>query len=268
MLAETFLHRGGQADTLFRRLFVDDVICFPNLYLEAARPLPLSAYTCKSEPEFRSDKRRFGALAPHGMWDLLFEDQAGFANQSNRRCLEHTCANAPLKPHEGFYDGGNPTPKTIRGTSLLRMRTAVRTETQSALDASLHSQQELPAGTKFRGLLTTTDDRALGNLQNVLGSLITGYTGRRRAGRVTLDFSSLSFAEPRATFLPWPQQEGWSFFTFTLFSDAILVDRLLRPAITLTVELLKDKQQIGFPEDVSVCIEKVFCADSSSLGLA
>jgi CRISPR-associated protein Csx10 len=267
MLAEAFLYTSRQPDTLFRRVFVDDVVCFPNLYPlvneGTARPIPLSAYTCKSEPGFKNDKRRFDEPEePHGVWDLLFEKCNEFTGREDRRChKEDECAHAPLKPHEGFYNGSDPTPQTIQIASIISTRTAVQTKTQSALEASLHSQRELPAGTKFRGLLTATDEHALDALEKALGSPVIGYTGRRRAGKVTLILQPPSLQSPQPAFLEeWPLQERWSFFTLTLLSDTILVDRLLRPVVTLTSDILKDREQVDFPTEVSVCVVKAFCA--------
>lgn len=261
ILAEAFLHRSGQADALFRRVFVDDVVCFPNLYPIQARPLPLSAYTCKSEPGFRNDEYRSGEPMPHGVWDLLFEDQDGFAGGKDRRCQgSEDCAHAPLKPYEDFYDGGDPDPRTIPTLSLIHARTAVETKTQSALEASLHSQRELPAGSEFRGLLTAVDESVVKELEAALDWPVIGYTGRRRTGRVQLRLQPLSFQSPQPVSLPWPTEAGWKFFTLTLSSDAILVDRLLRPVITLTADIFKDREQIGFPANVEVCIVKAFCA--------
>lgn len=269
MLSEAFLHTGRQSNALFRRVFVDEVVCFPNLYpvvdnKGTARPIPLSAYTCKSEPGFKNDERRFDEPEePHGVWDLLFEDCDGFTGRKDRRChKENECAHAPLKPHEGFYNGSDPTPQTIQIASVISTRTAIQTKTQSALEASLHSQRELPAGTKFRGLLTATDEHTLDALEKALGSPVIGYTGRRRAGKVTLTLQPPSLQSPQPTFLEeWPLQEGWSFFAFTLLSDTILLDRLLRPVVTLTPDILQDREQFcGFPTEVSVCIVKAFCA--------
>jgi CRISPR-associated protein Csx10 len=140
------------------------------------------------------------------------------------------------------------------------MHTAVQASTQSALEGSLHSQRELPAGTEFRGLLTTVDAHALGALEDLLGSRVIGYTGRRRAGQVTLTLQPLALQPPQPAFLKWPIHTGSSFFTLTLLSDTILVDRLLRPVITLTTDILKDREQVGFPDEVPVCVVKAFCA--------
>lgn len=251
MLAALYL-QSATPDVTFRRIFCDGAVSFPNLYPTNARPLPLSAYTCKPHFGFRSDPTDQYGEPPHGVVDLLFED---FLDNPSRRCpwCKH-----PLAPYEvRFYDGGTVRPKRIPVEPLIRMRTAVSPRTRSALRGALYSQTELPAESAFRGMLIATDANALEALIQVLGNQFTGWTGRRRAGKLEVIFNPAS-PPSKPKFLPWPTEDGWHFIALTLVSDAILIDRMLRPLITLTSEVLYE--YLDFPTGVEVQVVKAFRA--------
>jgi len=267
ILAEAYLQNGGTADKDFRRLFCEDIVCFPNLYQldgeNRTRPIPLSVYTCKSQPGFINEQPEVWESKPHGAWNLLFECSEGYTGHPDRRCHNDEpdgCGHAPLKPYAGFYYIGSFGPVSKPQTRIIATRTAIAFQTQSALEASLHSQNELPAGTEFCGLLTATDEDAVKTLEEGLNTFpVTGYTGRRRMGKIEISMQPPSIKTPQPDFLNFPSENGFVFFALTLLSNTILVDKLLRPAITLTPKILKDQQQIGFP-DVDVSIIKAFCA--------
>jgi len=264
ILAEAYLQNGGEANNDFRQLFCEDIICFPNLYPRKgqmqARPIPLSIYTCKSQPGFINEEMEAWESNPHGVWNLLFEDSQGYTGFPARRCHNDEpdgCGHAPLKHHTGFYTGHAQPVSKLQTKKNIATRTAIAFQTQSALEASLHSQSELPAGAEFWGLLTATDENAVKELEE--GFPVTGYTGRRRMGKIEISMQPPSISTPQSDFLNFPVENGFVFFALTLLSDTILVDKFLRPAITLTPEILKDKQQVGFP-GVNVSIIKAFCA--------
>lgn len=259
MLAQAYLQAGGKPDADFYALFCTDVVAFPCLYPLGFRPLPLSAYTCKAERGFRNDEREPGEPLAHGVWDLLFEDEPGYQGHENRRCHKSECAYAPLAPLDGMYEPNKPRSESFK--KLLLTRTAVSYRKQSAMEASLHSRVELPAGMKFEGVLATSDGTALEHLLDRLPKhRLTAYTGQQRAGQVEILIEELTTTpRPQARFLKWPGDANGLYFTLTLTSDAILIDPLLRPVITLTPPVLTD-EQIGFPTDVDISVVKAFCA--------
>lgn len=269
MLVDLYL-RQAPADETFREIFCSDEISFPNLYPVGCSPWPLSAHVCKRQPGFLNDRSE---SLRHGVWDLLFEDAEGFSPQCrNRQHCDEGCA-GPLKPHhKTWYSGEQVKPKSESGPrKLLVMRTAVDSTIGSALDRSLHSQQELPADATFTGTLTASDAPTLDRTKKLIESLIeklggstnievTGYTGRRRAGRVRLRLLPASAPSKPRFFKTWPKpsQSDHCYFALTFASDVILVDQLLRPIITLDRQGNVLKDEMDFPRDVELTVEKAF----------
>jgi hypothetical protein len=260
ILATTYLSHGGQPDTLFQEIFWQDKICFPYLYPERMRPLPLSAYTCKTDPGFSHDQNLVENEDTHGVWDLLFENLHGFQGDARRRCTKLDCGKAPLKAHTGFYKGREPVLKSASIDKRIQMRTAISPELGSALEASLHSREELPAGTIFYGLLTATDDALWEKLKQRLPEKIIGFTGKQRSGKMELVIQSTGGVQPRPNFFNLPGDNQLLYSTLTLTSDTVLIDPLLRPVVTLTPNIIKDPDQVGFPANVPISIKKAFCA--------
>ncbi|MBD3181017.1 hypothetical protein GF312_01925 [Candidatus Poribacteria bacterium] len=256
ILANAFLNNGNDANEDFRNIFCSDSICFPNLYPQhrdsdsQTYPIPLSIYTCKTKPGFINEPNT------HGARDMLFEN---FDGSNDRRCeVDSDCGYAPLVPIKGFYNGNSQRPKQYIPDKLIITRTAVNSISNSALEASLHSQQELPEGSRLQGVISLKDDDLYIKLIEGLGSEeLVVYAGRRRMGKIELNLSE-NAVKPNSEFLDIPKEEGFMFFTLTLLSDAIVMDELLRPVITLTPTIMKDRQ-IGFPEDVDITIVKAFC---------
>ena len=265
-LAGAYLRKGGIADGQFRQLFCEGDACFPNLYpLDGethVRVTPLSTYTCKSHPGFRGERVNGSRLRSHGAWDLLFEGLPNFAGFPGRRCSSskgESCGNSPLVPYGVFYSGAGRNPKSYQMKTVMATRTAVSGKTRSAVGASLHSQRELPGGAKFWGLLAATNE-AIETLERLISPQgCIGYIGRRRMGKVRFEISNWNLDWPGTDPSSFLVEDGHAYFTMTLLSDGILVDKLLRPAITLTPEILNDPEQGGFPP-VSVSIVKAFCA--------
>ena len=79
-------------------------------------------------------------------------------------------------------------------------------------------------------------------------------------GKIEIKMLNWKGTMPQADLSNFLLEDGSAFFTTTLFSDTILVDRLLRPVITLTPQILYDIHQVGFPEHIAVSVEKAFCA--------
>ncbi|QQS46595.1 MAG: hypothetical protein IPM66_22295 [Acidobacteriota bacterium] len=288
MLADLYLRNGNDAkDPMFRHLFCSDSVSFPNLYSENCHPLPFSAHTCKHYPGFAFESEVSIEKRKHGVWDLLFEDCEGFsAAVKERRHQTPDCA-GPLKPiNYKWYDGGekNPSfPEKYIPKQMLVMRTAVDAPSGSASEGTLHTQQELAAGSTFDGWLVISDnpppdasaspDSALfGGLSLSLGDRFVAHTGRRRAGQVQLTIS-----EEGPLQQPDPFIDGWLtskypdqlHFALTFTSDVILVDRLLRPIPTVDVKTLKNLLSFPgdpFPNDVAVTMRKSFARTRRASG--
>lgn len=268
MLADLYLRSGGAANNDFRNVFCSDDVSFPNLYPTHCNPLPLSAFTCKRHPGFISEEIQDSDNINRGVWNLLFEDFSAFSGSVHNRQHKDQC-DGPLKPHIGWYDGGTSDPTSGKALErLLTTRTAIHPKSGSALDGSLHSQQELAADSTFNGLLLSSAgyDNLLNAVITHLGGLdtsIIAYTGRRRAGQLKIEIKPFAHATSAPFFFNgWQQGTDPCYFTLTFTSDVILVDRLLRPIISLDSQTLKNEMQ--FPVDV--CVEKAFVSSRRITG--
>ena len=260
MLAELFLRSDGAANNNFREVFCSDNVSFPNLYPINCYPLPLSAFTCKRHPGFINEENQDSENFNKGVWNLLFEDFPTFSSSVRNRQHKSNC-DGPLKPHNGWYDQGQTSPTSGKPLErLLATRTAIHPKSGSALDGSLHSQQELAADSSFSGFLLSSAeyDHLLNTVITHLGGLgtsIIAYTGRRGAGQLEIKIESFPYATGAPFFFNgWQQGNGTCYFTLTFTSDVILVDRLLRPIISLDSQTLKNEMK--FPVDV--CVKKAF----------
>jgi CRISPR-associated protein Csx10 len=268
MLADLYLRSRGAANNDFRNVFCSDDVSFPNLYPTHCYPLPLSAYTCKRHPGFKNEDNQDGDNLNQGVWNLLFEDFPAFSGSARNRQHKDIC-DGPLKPQIGWYDRGQSAPTSGSPLDrLLATRTAIHPKSGSALDGSLHSQQELAAASTFNGFLLSSagHDNLLNAIITHLGGLgtsIIAYTGRRRAGQLKIEIQP----SPHATNAPfffngWQQGNDPCYFTLTFTSDVILIDHLLRPIISLDSQTLKNEMQ--FPVDV--CVEKAFVSSRRITG--
>jgi CRISPR-associated protein Csx10 len=113
------------------------------------------------------------------------------------------------------------------------MRTSVEGRNGSARAASLHSQQELAGGQSFEGLIRAADKGDIEALISVVGKKAVVFGGRRRAGKINLFFGSVDQIPEAPNPFGIADRPDQRFVALTLVSDAILVDRLLRPVVAL-----------------------------------
>src|SRR5262249_612627 len=97
----------------------------------------------------------------------------------------------------------------------------------------------------------------LGGAENIE---VRGFIGRRRAGQVRLRLRETSASSKPHFFKAWPKPSapGHGYFALTFVSDVILIDSLLRPIITLDRRGNVLKDEMGFPKEVELTVEKAF----------
>lgn len=230
MFATQYLEKSAP-DTLFRHLFVDGAVKFPNMYPAQARRLPLSAYSCKHYPGFQKDESVIFGAPTHLVTDRLWEY---FFSTPLETCLVTSCKQ-PLTPFERTCYTGWGAFKSISPILNTRMSTAVVGRSGSARQGSLHSQQELAARQKFQGyLIASADDYK--KIKTALGEGFSGYLGRKRSGLadVSLDKYEKVWEEPNI--ITHPSHPDYAYGALTCTSDLILIDDLLRPIDTLTTK--------------------------------
>jgi CRISPR-associated Csx10 family RAMP protein len=283
MLAEAYLRKNGKkADARFTNLFSETGLRFGNLMpLEGGSWVtPLSAYACKRFSGFEADPLLPDGERPHGIFNLLFEDMPDAVSAPKRRCS--TCGQSLSVYTKPFCYEEAGTLQSVTQKITTHMRTSVGSG-GSARGGYLFSQEELAAGSQFRGYVSglPAELNALLKALSVKPTqFVSGFVGRRRSGRGTIKFGVPaptevkpvtinksgssedwpvlgSLADP-VPFFKWPGSNG-KWLTLTLASDAILVDRLLRP-----VTHLKTKADLvihlGFPSEVEIEIKKAFTA--------
>ncbi len=245
-VAAMFL-RYQPADERFHTVFGQGGLRFSNLTPIRTRVVPRSAYTCKRFPGFRGDAPLPDGTYPHGVFDLLFEPLVG----TNRRCPK---CSAPLEPLEAeFYDPSKS--ETVRVRTETRTRTAVAGK-GSAREGLLFTQEELAAGNWFGGWVSGNEvafDTLLKALQVKPGQEFVVFFGKRLGGKARMYFGQTVPAEKPVLF-SWSGKTGlW--ITMTLVTEAILVDRLLRPVASLGAEEMVNL--LGFPREMLI---EVVCA--------
>ncbi len=254
MLANAYLRRKQKADGQFRDLFSESGLQFGNLLPLSAEVLPLSAYTCKRAPGFTNERLPDGTWA-HGVFNLLFESLDGGQHQ----CSKCDHALTPLKAD--FYTAatGNDF-HSLHLSVTIHMRTSVG-HGGGAREGFLFAQEELAAGTRFRGLALGGPE-LFAALQQALGletdPVLIVFTGRRRSGKGKLELQVDTLPkEDKEVFFSWGQRPGvWA--ALKLASDLILVDRLLRPITVLDEDILHE--HFGLPASQEVRIEKAYVA--------
>ncbi len=249
-LAGCYLASGRSAESEeFRRFFGPGGVRFSNFYLDISRPLSLSAFTCKRFPGFRNDTSALLA-PPHGVVDLLFEADS---NANERRCEHEQCGHALVDHELRFYTGPAHDLKSHPTSRALRMRTSV-TQSGAPREGALFVQSEIPAGEQFQGTLASDDGRAA-ELIKLFNGRIAGFIGKRRSGKADFDFDSFNRPVETPELHAWQSKEKrWAAMTFA--SDAILIDRLLRPITCIDNQTLHCA--LGLPTAITVEVENSF----------
>ena len=153
-LAKKYLDQKGcvAEDENFQNWFLKEGVRFGSLtplgnslsYKLASEPLPLTAFTCKLYPGFRSDD-----FANHGVRDMLFEFMKGEDDFPDDRCYHENCE-SHLVPFNGFYFSDSSYGK-ISIYKRLETRTAIDSMTETAAQRQLYSLEVLEEGQIFGG---------------------------------------------------------------------------------------------------------------------
>lgn len=237
------LMKDGKPDLLFREVFGEERVHFPHLVPLTSHVLPLSAATCKVEPGFNTESRMStsGVVTRHGVVDKLFLSEAA------TRCMKSECSHSLVPATAEFYRPGdwkmiNPEQRLYSGTAI--------TAAGVATEGSLRTASQLTAGTMFSGEIRGDED-IIQELYKKIGREITLYMGKRRQGRVRFEFSEIEQRIPdveEVIFSRETQTGKWVVLKFE--TDVILIDRMLRPIIGLTNEIIQE--YLGAPRDAKI----------------
>jgi CRISPR-associated Csx10 family RAMP protein len=249
-LAQLYLQQRGEADDVFRRLFLDEMACRFGPLDPAAHVFPQTAVACKREGSDHGivDQLWF-RIAQHWLGNGLREDvETGW-----RHCGRGECG-VDMKPHIGFWADNNGTvQEPSHDRHSVAAHVGIDRVTVTAAESIFYTLEALdPGGDALVGWVDAEDD-VPHQLQQLLDEedhvVYIGHHRTRGYGRVRLDLD----LQPATTDLSSAQVawDGWSrelvsflsgppfatagldpdrdfFFSLSLPTGAILVDDVLR----------------------------------------
>ena len=233
------LHPGQPPqDEWVRLVFYSGEVVFGNLYpvgegVLRAHPVPLSARTRKEAPGFKhpgaapvfrdfDDKK----LDPSGVVDLLYSQDQHYEPD--------------YEPIGGWYVDNPPQCRSLSVSMMLRGHNDRAGRSGTTREGRLFFRQNIPHDVRFQGALraiTPQGAQALSELLHHLDNTPLEIPVGRQPGSVCIDWRDLGQHDA-----PWqerPVMREDSLLTVTLLSDALLVDRYLRPLTYLPPEELK-----------------------------
>ncbi len=253
-LAARCLRAGNGADSpAFKDLFINQPVAFPNLIPspdDSVRmiPLPLSAVSCKRHPGFPPDG--------HGVKDTLAEVAAVRLGHRDTDGAPWKCpaCGQDLKPISGFRGDGPNGPRRFEPTLISQRHTGIdratgtvamgvffMTQGISDYYKDADSKADVYRPQYLTGELFMTPEKAQ-LLNSLLGETVfVGAERTRGMGEIELwlqdverpafDLNGWSdaFRKMMEAKMGADKVPAGTFFTITLRSDAILVDRFLRP---------------------------------------
>jgi CRISPR-associated protein Csx10 len=258
-VAAQFLRAGGQPDDPdFKSLFLPGGLSFPDLFpssdpLVVSRVLPLTAFSCKRSPGFRTE-------SAHGVRDTLHH--VAFARifgvpvtLQSRTCPE--CGN-DLKPFSGSWSGPDEICRRFQTAITFDRHTGIDRATGTVATSIFYTTQAMSNYRKsvetgeyeiqyLTGGIYAREDQ-IQVLERILpGSLFAGADRSRGMGEIVLSVNSAesplfdvaewsdAFVEKVRNLAGKSLPEGL-YFTVNLESHAIFVDQYLRPVPRIDVE--------------------------------
>lgn len=239
----TGVRPGQRPDDAFMTVFYSGDVIFANLYPEKtmfrARPVPLSARTCKSRPGFVEDELGDGP-GEHGggVCDWLLHG------------VPPTAEHDEFERFPEFYARNYPECQKVAVPRLFITQHERDNRRGVTREGRLFSRQLIARGTVFLGYLRSNSpisDQAMQDIFSRLSITVPGALEMsigRSPGRVRVEIL------PEANVpgvLPAPLQpadlDATLRFTVTCLSDTLVVDEYLRPLQQLPGELLQ--RQLG-----------------------
>lgn len=227
-LAYQYLRSNGfpdpNKDELFQRAFVKERLLAAPLY-PGHSVLPLTSLSCKRNPGFR----RGDSSGPHGVIDLLWSKIADAPRPNS--C---PVCGQDLKGLHGFYsENTQQKPFTVLETHV-----GIDRVSRTSADGVLYTLHTLEPGEKLYGVVYVLDD----DLEPLLAERVyCGAEKTRGRGllRLTWEEEQIPTEEERQNaWLSWNEElririsdnKEDFYFTLTLDSETIIVDRFLRPS--------------------------------------
>ncbi len=265
-LAASYLREGKNAeDDAFRTLFLENPVRFCNLLpgkgpQDYSRILPATLISCKREPGFDQ----------HGVFDTLAATAASRIggtppDKAIWKCPGPNCGE-DMKPFSGFWNGNLDTPEAFEPDILVNRHTGIDRSTgtvanamffitQSIADFYKHSDQgqDLYSRQHLSGQLFLNEEQVNCLTPLLENTIFVGADRTRGFGEIKLTLAPVddkrlptgsaeaiqswhnAFTEKLSKLMPLkPESTGQGiFFSVTLESHAVFVDRFLRPVLEI-----------------------------------
>jgi CRISPR-associated protein Csx10 len=233
--------RGGKPDNDFKDIFTGDKVAFGNLFIQGAKPVPLSAFSCKYHSGFKGDQ--------HGIRDILLSLIKEIENKIQipdeyQRCTyleDGKPCHAPMKKFGGYYlkDISKASFNSKNVEKRLIFHTALSHITETALEGALYSQEVVEDGQNFRGEIWIYDSALQKKLFDFIKKQDFIHIGSDKSiglGKfeISLDMINeiIDKKKIQSRILEFNKRlginNGKTYFSITLQSDAIITDRFQR----------------------------------------
>jgi len=234
----------NEFDNTFKAIFTKDFIHFCNLYINGAKPIPLSALSCKYQFGFRGDSDPSRGDYRHGVVDLLLpliKEKHETLPLKYQKCVE---CSAPMKKHRGYYDNSHTT---VAVSKRLIYHTAISAVSETAAESSLYSLEVIEEGQKFESEILIYDTSLADKIQMLLESQSTLFLGSdksRGLGRFEIAYCNKVISDDQNEVSALKTRidtfneklgfnDGKIYFSITLQSDAIITDHFMRYKTTI-----------------------------------
>ena len=226
-------------DSNFKEIFTGDRVVFSNFYIQDAKPIPLTALSCKYHAGLKEEKDK------HGIEDILIPFIKAGRIPDELECCQYLRegkpCNAPLKKIRGYYleDISSGSLEPVRIEKRLIYRTAISPISETALEGALFSQEVIEAGQNFIGDIWVYDDALLSKIEGFIKKLPSFYIGADKSagfGRCEILYSEISDVidkqELQRRISDFNEKLGINkektYFSITLQSEAIIMDEFMR----------------------------------------
>lgn len=230
-------------DNKFKAIFTEDLIHFCNLYIDGAKPIPLSALTCKYHNGFTMDDAGKGYFK-HGVVDILLP----LIKEKNEAIppIYSNCGicSAPMKRHGGYYRNFY---KTVAVSKRLIYHSAISAVSETAAESKLYSLEVIEEDQIFENEILIHDNSLADGLLRFFDdkdTLFLGSDKSRGLGRFkVMEYSSKNSVDKNELSMlekgihgfntKLGLNDGKTYFSITLQSDAIISDQFMRYKSTI-----------------------------------
>jgi len=254
--------KSSKPDSDFKELFTSDKVVFSNLYINGARPIPLSAYSCKYHGGFLGDTEK------HGVVDLLLpliREKDGDVDLPDKfKTCQYRVKSEPCgietKRFKGYYRKrlSDNSFESVNINKRLVYHTAISHVSETALENALYSQEIVELGQVFRGDMLIDNDSLLNKIKDFIESHKLIFLGSDKSaglGRFEImsyeEMNGFDKEEMKQRLSRFKQKLGLSnsktYFSITLQSDAIVMDKYMR------YKSFIDAEDLNIPNANFVC---------------